>query len=147
MNTFRVLFTVSFHFLIETKIFMQIECRKFQCGIRMASKINLILFLSFKELTFKSNAQLYISTSIWVLHTPTYFDQHLGAGHSRRWLKYSFFLFYTQKAEKRKKNKKIVTKFSNLSHHHVFFPPFSSIYYFFLLTQIHQRRFSACYTD
>ena len=40
-----------------------------------------------------------------------YFDQHLGAAHCKRWLKYDFLMAFVQKAEKRKKKPQNIHKF------------------------------------
>ena len=39
--------------------------------------------------------------------TVAYFDQRLGAVHSNCWLKYAFSTFFTQKAEKEEKARKL----------------------------------------
>ena len=39
-----------------------------------------------------------------------YFNQHLGAAHFQRWLKYEYFTFFAQKPEKRKKKQKVEAK-------------------------------------
>ena len=45
-----------------------------------------------------------------------YYDQHLGAGHSKRWLKQSFTAFFMAKScKKDKESKKFEAKFSKIS--------------------------------
>ena len=68
---------------------------------------------------FSNNNGLYRFEKLWdriVLLTTdvVYFDKPLGAVHSQCWFKSAFpIVFFVQKTEKRKKNKKIEAKLSN----------------------------------
>ena len=53
-----------------------------------------------------------VKLSIQLHSSVVYFDQHLGAAHSKHWSKYAFVTFLLKIAKKMQKRKKFAAKFS-----------------------------------